>query len=76
MSSAHMTINVAGALVAIWILEAIFTFIPFVGWIINLLLLFVMWALLIVNLIFAIMGGIRVSNGGTYRYPGNIRWIK
>jgi uncharacterized protein len=72
----NWTINVAGALLAIWILEAIFTFIPLVGWVIDFLLLLVMWALLIVNVIFAIMGGVKVANGGTYRYPGNIRWIK
>ena len=72
----NWTINVAGVLVAIWILEAIFTFIPLVGWIINFLLLLVLWAVLIVNVIFAIMGGVKVANGGSYRYPANIRWIK
>ena len=72
----NWTINVAGALFAIWILEAIFTVIPFVGWAINVLLLLAMWVLIVVNVIFAITGGVRVSNGGTYRYPGNIRWIK
>jgi uncharacterized protein len=72
----NWTINVAGALVAIWILEAIFTFIPFVGWLIDILLLLAMWALFVVNVIFAIMGGVKVSGGGTYRYPANIRWIK
>ena len=47
----NWTINVAGVLVAIWILEAIFTFVPLVGWIINFLLLLVLWAVLIVNVI-------------------------
>jgi uncharacterized protein len=72
----NWTINVAGALLAIWILEAIFTFIPLVGWVIDFLLLLATWAVLIVNVILAIMGGVRVANGGTYRYPANIRWIK
>ena len=72
----NWTINVAGALLAIWILEAIFTFIPLVGWVIDFLLLLATWAVLIVNVILAIMGGVRVTNGGTYRYPANIRWIK
>lgn len=72
----NWTINVTGALVAISILQTIFGLIPFVGWAIVLLLGFVLWAVLIVNLIFAIIAGIRVSNGGSYRYPMNIRWIK
>jgi hypothetical protein len=29
-----------------------------------------------VNIIFAILGGIKVNGGGSYRYPVNIRWIK
>jgi uncharacterized Tic20 family protein len=33
--------------------------------------------LLIVNLIFSILGGVKVNSGaGAYRYPVNIRWIK
>lgn len=72
----NWTINVAGALVAIWILEAIFTFVPFFGWLVDILLLLAMWALFVVNVIFAIIGGVKVSGGGTYRYPANIRWIK
>jgi uncharacterized Tic20 family protein len=31
---------------------------------------------IIVNIIFAIMGGVKVNGGGSYRYPVNIRWIK
>lgn len=72
----NWTINVAGVLVAIWILEGVFTFVPLVGWIINFLLLLVLWAVLVVNVIFAIIGGVRVANGDSYRYPANIRWIK
>jgi len=33
-------------------------------------------ALLVANIIFAIMGGVKVNGGGSYRYPVNIRWIK
>lgn len=72
----NWTINVTGALVIISIVDAILSFIPIIGWVFGLLLGFVWWAVLVVNLILAIMGGIRVSNGGTYRYPMNIRWIK
>jgi len=34
------------------------------------------WALYIVNLVFSIIGGIKVTQGGTYRYPFAIRLIK
>jgi uncharacterized Tic20 family protein len=34
------------------------------------------WLLLIANLVFAILGGVKVNGGGSYRYPVNIRWIK
>jgi uncharacterized protein len=44
---------------------------------IGFLFTLIAWLLLIVNLIFAIIGGVQVSNTGTpYRYPVNIRWIK
>jgi len=72
----NWTINVAGVLVAIWILWGIFGLIPIVGLLVILLLGLIMWAVLIVNLIFAIMGGVKVTNGGSYRYPVNYRWIK
>ena len=31
---------------------------------------------MVLNVIFSIMGGIKVNGGGSYRYPVNIRWIK
>ncbi|WP_223690414.1 DUF4870 domain-containing protein [Leifsonia poae] len=34
------------------------------------------WALYIVNLVFSIIGFVRVNGGGTYRYPVNFRFIK
>ncbi|CAN5254565.1 DUF4870 domain-containing protein [soil metagenome] len=61
-------INATGALIISFILGLI----PFLG----LIFLLVNFAVLIVNLIFAIMGGIKVQQGGSYRYPINIRWIK
>jgi uncharacterized Tic20 family protein len=42
----------------------------------SLLLGLIIWAVIIVNIIFAIMGGVKVNGGGSYRYPVNIRWIK
>jgi len=43
---------------------------------IGILFLLVYLAVLILNLIFSIIGGIAVSGGNSYRYPINIRWIK
>ena len=64
----NWTINVTGA----WIILAILSVIPFIGLIFSILL----FALAIVNIIFAILGGVKVNGGGSYRYPVNIRWIK
>ncbi|MCU1558511.1 MAG: hypothetical protein JWN09_2506 [Microbacteriaceae bacterium] len=72
----NWTINVVGALIILFIVQIIFGFIPFVGWIIALLAGIVYWAVIIVNIIFAILGGVKVNAGGSYRYPVNIRWIK
>lgn len=38
--------------------------------------LLIPWALYILNLVFSIIGFIRVNGGGTYRYPLNFRFIK
>ena len=64
----NWTINVT----ALWIILEILSVIPLLG-IIFLILAF---ALAVVNIIFAILGGIKVNGGGSYRYPVNIRWIK
>jgi len=61
-------INATGAL----IISIILSVIPFIG----LIFLLVYFAVLVVNLIFAVMGGIKVQQGSSYRYPINIRWIK
>ena len=72
----NWTINVTAIVVIGNILNLILGFIPVIGWIIALLLTLVIWAVIIVNIIFAIMGGVKVNGGGSYRYPVNIRWIK
>lgn len=38
--------------------------------------LLIPWVLYIVNLVFSILGFVRVNGGGTYRYPFNFRFIK
>lgn len=45
-----------------------------VGWLIFGLL--IPWALYIVNLVFSILGFVKVNSGGSYRYPVNFRFIK
>ena len=42
----------------------------------SLLLGIIIWLVIIANIIFAILGGVKVNGGGSYRYPVNIRWIK
>lgn len=69
-------INVAGILVANSILGLIFGFIPVVGLIWVFLGPLIWIAIVVLNVIFSIMGGIKVNGGGSYRYPVNIRWIK
>jgi uncharacterized protein len=65
----NWTINATGA----YIILLILTLIPFIG----LLFLLLAYAVGILNLVFAIIGGVKLSNTGeTYRYPINIRWIK
>jgi uncharacterized Tic20 family protein len=69
-------INVAGLLIANVILGVIFGFIPVIGLIWALVGTLLWIAIIVLNVIFAIMGGIKVNGGGSYRYPVNIRWIK
>jgi uncharacterized Tic20 family protein len=70
----NWTINVTGVVIALNILSAILGFTPLFPIVIVFTL--IIWAVLIVNLIVAIMGGVKVNGGGSYRYPVNIRWIK
>jgi uncharacterized Tic20 family protein len=72
----NWTINITGLLIVLSIVQAIFAAIPVIGWIFWLLFGLVIWAVWIINLIFAIIAGMKVSGGGSYRYPVNIRWIK
>jgi uncharacterized Tic20 family protein len=69
----NWTINVTALVIILNILSVVVGFV--LGPIVILFTLLI-WAILIVNLIFAIMGGVKVNGGGSYRYPVNIRWIK
>jgi uncharacterized Tic20 family protein len=66
-------INVAAGFIILQILNAILAFVFFPLSILTGLLIF---ALVVVNIVFAIIGGVKVNGGGSYRYPVNIRWIK
>jgi uncharacterized protein len=68
----NWTINVTAAYIILLIIGTVTLFIG-VGFFFDL----IAWLLLIANLIFAIIGGVKVSNTGEfYKYPVNIRWIK
>ena len=58
--------------IASYIVTAILGFIPFLSLILWILPLAV-WVL---NVIWSIMGGMKVNSGGAYRYPINFRFIK
>lgn len=34
------------------------------------------WALVVIDVVFSIIGALRVNNGGSYRYPFALRFIK
>jgi len=72
--SLNFQITVTIAHVAAFILNTILTAVTLgiwglIGWILPL-------GIWVVTLIFCIQGGLKVQNGGSYRYPINIRFIK
>lgn len=77
-------ITVAIAIVALVIVGIFFTiFIAFlpsgidvIFILLNGLVGFLYFAVYVVNIIFSIIGGVRVNGGGSYRYPVNLRLIK
>ncbi|MCU1549649.1 MAG: hypothetical protein JWR36_209 [Glaciihabitans sp.] len=60
----------------VWIIIASILTIPFllagISFLIG-LIGFLIWA---VNAVFSILGGIKVQQGGSYRYPFAFRWVK
>lgn len=72
----NWTINVSGLVIALQIVAWIIGWIPILGGIIGLLIGLVIWLLIVVNLIFSIIGGVRVQGGGSYKYPVNYYWVK
>lgn len=72
----NWTINVAGLVIILNIVNIVLSFVPVIGLISWILSTLVIWAIIIVNIIFSIRGGMNVKAGGSYRYPMNHRWIK
>ena len=69
--SLNFQITVAIFVVGLYIVGTITAFI-FIGF----LFYFLAWAAQIIGLIFAIIAGVKVNQGGTYRYFFNFRFIK
>ncbi|HEX4059189.1 MAG TPA: DUF4870 domain-containing protein [Galbitalea sp.] len=68
----NWTINITAIYIILYII-GIITLIFYIG----ILFIVLAWLVAIANLIFAIVGGVKVSNTGElYKYPVNIRWIK
>ena len=59
------------AMVAAWILTVVLSWVP----ILNLLIGLLPAAVWVVNIVFSILGGVRVNAGGSYRYPVTLRLI-
>ncbi len=72
----NWAITVAIVIVGVMILSFILGLVPIVGIFVGFLTFLIYPAVGIVNLIFAIMGGMKVNEGGAYRYPVNFRLIK
>jgi uncharacterized Tic20 family protein len=69
--SLNFQITVAIFVVGLYIIGTVLSII-FIGF----LFYFLAWAVQIVGLIFAIIAGVKVNSGGTYRYFFNFRFIK
>ncbi|MEO6826267.1 MAG: DUF4870 domain-containing protein [Microbacteriaceae bacterium] len=71
--SLNFQITMVIAWIALSIVNIVLAFIPLIGALIALLLFL---ALLAAQIVFPVLGGVRVNNGGAYRYPVAIRFIK
>jgi uncharacterized Tic20 family protein len=65
------------AIIAAIITAALFFSLAVGAWFaIALVLALVGWALVVIDVAFSIVAGVRVKNGGTYRYPFALRFVK
>jgi uncharacterized Tic20 family protein len=79
----NFQITMVGAMIIWAIVAAVIyaiLFVPLVlggGWfILGIILALVGWALVVIDVVFSIVGGVRVNAGGSYRYPFAVRFIK
>ena len=72
----NWTLGVTIALFAVSVASTILSFLPFIGGLLVLLLNFVSWAVWVLNLIFSIVGGVKVNQGGIYSYPWSYRFVR
>jgi uncharacterized Tic20 family protein len=79
----NFQITMVGAMIVWAIVAAILYAVLFVpllfggGWfVLGLILALVGWALVVIDVVFSIVAGLRVNAGGSYRYPFAIRFIK
>ncbi len=69
----HPLIDAHGKNVANWLVS--FFVYAVIGWVLSLILigLLLLWILAILNIVFAIVGGLKASNGEVWAYPFTIR---
>jgi len=72
--SLNFQITLAIAQVANFILGSILSVVTLGLW--GFVQILIAWAIWIVGVVFAIIAGVRVSGGGTYRYPFALRLVK
>lgn len=72
----NWTINVTGILVLANLLDGVLGWIPLLGILVHVVLYLVTIVVVVLNIVFSIMGGIKANQGQFYAYPFNIRWIR
>ncbi|BDI23075.1 DUF4870 domain-containing protein [Herbiconiux sp. L3-i23] len=68
------TIGMIALWIVVGILQAVLYFTPV--WFLSAIIGLVPWVLYVANLVFSILGGVNVQQGGSYRYPFALRLVK
>lgn len=68
------TIGMIALWIVVGIVQAILYFTPV--WFLATIIGLIPWLLYVANLVFSIMGGVKVQGGGSYRYPFALRLVK
>ena len=73
----NWTIGMAILAIGAPIVSAIIGWIPILGWLIAFLLAIVTWLAWIINIVFSIIGGVRLAGGASfYKYPFTIQFVR